>query len=89
MGTRFPQKEANVKCPICRIGETRPGKASSLLERDGAILVFKHVPAEVCENCSEEYVSEDTATRLLDLAEGAVRSGVRVSVREYSTAVRE
>jgi len=75
-----------LKCVICRVGETRPGKTSSMLERNGTTLVFRDVPADVCENCGEEYVSQETAERLLRLAEEAVRSGVQVIVREYVAA---
>lgn len=89
MGTRVSQEEGHVKCPICRSGETRPGKASSLLERGGVTLVFQEVPADICENCGEEYFSEETTDRLLKLAEEAVRSGVRVAVRQYAAAVPE
>ena len=78
-----------MKCPICRSGETRPGQASSLLERGGVTLVFQEVPADICENCGEEYFSEETTDRLLKLAEEAVRSGVRIAVRQYAAAVPE
>lgn len=75
-----------MKCVICREGETKPGKATVTLERDGMTLVVKGVPAEICENCGEEYVDEETTRRLLKMAEDAARSGVQVDVREYRAA---
>lgn len=75
-----------MKCPICRAGETRPGKATVTLERDGLTLVVKNVPARVCANCGEEYVDEREASRLLEAAEEALRAGVKVDVREYVAA---
>jgi YgiT-type zinc finger domain-containing protein len=57
-----------MKCPICKNGMTRAGFASVTLERSGVTLVFKCVPAQVCDNCGEEYIDEDI-TRVL-LAEG-------------------
>ncbi|MEK7313419.1 MAG: type II toxin-antitoxin system MqsA family antitoxin [Deltaproteobacteria bacterium] len=75
-----------MKCVICKHGETRPGKATVTLERNGATLVIKDVPAEVCTNCAEEYVNEDTTARLLKSAEEAVKTGVKVDVREYVAA---
>ena len=75
-----------MKCVICKHGETSPGKATVTLERNGATLVIKDVPAEVCANCGEEYVSEDTTSRLLKSAEEAVKAGVKVDVREYVAA---
>lgn len=50
------------------------------------VLVFRRVPAEVCEVCGEEYVDEQTTSRLLTAAEEAARSGVQVDVREYAAA---
>ena len=73
-------------CMICRNGETRPGTATVTLERDGATVVIKGVPARVCKNCGEEYVDEGITARLLKIAEEAVRSGVQVDVRTYAAA---
>ncbi len=75
-----------MKCVICKNGDTRPGKATVTLEREGLILVVKGVPARVCENCGEEYVEEAEATRLLTSADEALRAGVKVDVREYVAA---
>lgn len=72
-----------MKCVICKQGETRPGRVSLTLERPGLTLVFKGVPAEVCENCGEEYIEQAITSRLLSLAEEADRAGVEVDVREY------
>ena len=75
-----------MKCVICKQGETRPGRATVTLERDGMTLVVKNVPARVCANCGEEYVDEETTTRLLKAAEEAARAGVQVDIREYVAA---
>jgi len=56
------------------------------LERDGTTLVIKNVPADICANCGEEYVSAETTELLLGTAEEAVKSGVLVSVRDYVAA---
>ncbi len=75
-----------MKCPICRHGETRPGTATLVLERDGLTMVVKYVPAQVCDNCGEEYVDDIAATAALADAERAARSGVSVEVREFAAA---
>ena len=49
-------------------------------------MVFKSVPADVCETCGEEYVGDMTAAHVLDIFEEAVRMGVVVDVRQYSAA---
>ena len=75
-----------MKCVICKQAETRPGKATVTLERGDLTLVVKGVPAQVCPNCGEEYVDEQTATRLLQMAEEVARAGVQVDIREYAAA---
>ncbi len=72
-----------MRCPICRTGETQPGKATVTLEREGLTLVVRGVPARVCGNCGEEYVDEVDTERLMAAAEDALRAGVKVDVREY------
>ena len=75
-----------MKCVICKNGETVPGTTSILLERDKTTLVFKKVPADVCQNCGEGYMDEDTTDRLLQMAEEAIRLGVQVDIRQYVAA---
>lgn len=73
-----------MKCVICKVGETRPGKTTVTLERGSVTLVFKGVPARLCENCGEAYVDAEISRHLLESAEAAVKSGVEVEVREFA-----
>jgi len=73
-----------MKCPICKHGETQPGEVSITLERGGAVLVVRDVPAEVCDNCGEAYHSAEITETLLQQAEAAVRAGVEVDVRRFA-----
>lgn len=75
-----------MKCVICKHGTTRAGRATITLERGGTTVVIKGVPAEVCANCEEEYVGEETTARLLRMVEEAAREGVQVDIREYIAA---
>ena len=70
----------------CKHGDTRPGTATVTLTRDQLTLVVKDVPAQVCENCGEEYIDADITARLIQTAEEAAQSGVQVDVREYMAA---
>jgi YgiT-type zinc finger domain-containing protein len=72
-----------MKCVICKKGETKTGKATVTLDKDGATLVFKGVPARVCTNCCEEYLDENIVDALLQSAAEAARSGIQVEVRQY------
>ena len=73
-------------CVVCKSGETRLGEVTITLERGGTTLVVKKVPAEVCVNCGEEYVDEQTTTVLLKTADAAAQAGVQVDIRDYIAA---
>jgi YgiT-type zinc finger domain-containing protein len=75
-----------MKCGVCKVGETRPGKATVVLQREGATVVINDVPAQVCANCGEEYVDERVAEHVLSSADAAARAGVRVEIRDYVAA---
>jgi len=75
-----------MKCHICNNGQTQSGLVTVTLERGNVTLVYKAVPAQVCENCGEEYISSETTARLLQQAEAAVRAGVEVEVKAYMAA---
>ena len=75
-----------MKCVICKKGETEFGKVTVTLDRNGATIVVKNVPAQVCQNCGEEYVDEKTTEQLLKEAENAAQTGTLVDVREYLAA---
>ncbi len=75
-----------MKCVICKHGTTEDGKATITLTRGETVIVIKGVPAQVCANCGEEYVDEDTTAGLLRSAEDAASAGVQVEVREYAPA---
>jgi YgiT-type zinc finger domain-containing protein len=75
-----------MKCVICRHGDLRPGSATVTLVRKASTVVVRSVPADVCQNCGEQYVDPEIAKGLLQVAEEASRSGVLVDVREYVAA---
>lgn len=73
-----------MKCAICKNGATEPGEITVVLEKNKSTLVFKDVPAEICENCGEEYVSSQTNNNLLKLAKDAVARGVDLEMLKYA-----
>ncbi|WP_341327247.1 type II toxin-antitoxin system MqsA family antitoxin [Methylotuvimicrobium sp. KM2] len=75
-----------MKCPICKYGETLNGTTSTTLERGSTTLVFKNVPAQICNNCGEEYIDDDITRSILEQAEQAIRAGVEIDVRQYRAA---
>lgn len=75
-----------MKCAICKNGETKNGQTVATFNRGKTTVVFQDVPAQVCQNCGEAFLSEQTTSQLLKLAAAAARSGVQVEVREYLAA---
>jgi len=73
-----------MKCAICRNGQTVDGFITVTLESDQTTLVFKNVPAGVCENCGEEYLSADTNRALLRKAQEAVARGVDLELLRFA-----
>ncbi|MEF8734810.1 MAG: type II toxin-antitoxin system MqsA family antitoxin [Candidatus Accumulibacter meliphilus] len=76
-----------MKCPICRHGETRPGAVTVPLERGDVVIVFRDVPALVCENCDEAFHDEAFTAALLKQAEQTAAAGVEIDVRRFAVAV--
>ena len=79
-------EEKIMKCVICKHGETKAGHTTVTLERGQTVVVFRNVPAQVCANCGEAYVSEEVTAQLLQEAEEAVEARVQVDVREAAPA---
>ena len=75
-----------MKCVICKVGVTRPGITTVTLERGGLTFVVKHVPAQVCVNCGEAYVDEQTTASLLRTGEQVAQAGAQVDIRQFAPA---
>ncbi len=73
-----------MKCLICKTGKTKTGTATVTLERADTVVVIKDVPAQVCDNCGEYYLSEEVSSRIYALAEEAVKRKVEVEVLHYA-----
>jgi YgiT-type zinc finger domain-containing protein len=73
-----------MKCVICREGQTTAGQATVTLQRGESTIIFKNVPAEVCKNCGEYYLSESVSNQLLTRAEAAVQSGAELEILRFA-----
>lgn len=80
---RSDNEEANMKCLICKHARTQKGHAIITLERNSTTLIFKNVPADICDNCGEIYHDEAVMRSLLVQAEQASERGVELGVRRF------
>jgi YgiT-type zinc finger domain-containing protein len=84
MALRFQDEEEAMACVICRQGEMHPGEVTVTLQRNDTIIVLKGVPAEVCDNCGEYYLSEAVTGIVLAKAEDAVKRGAEVEILRFA-----
>jgi YgiT-type zinc finger domain-containing protein len=73
-----------MSCVICRNGTTCPGSVTVTLQRGDTTIILKQVPADVCENCGEYYLSSEVAAQVLEKAESAVKSGAEVEILRFA-----
>ena len=72
-----------MECVICKYGTTRSSFVTVTLERDNYIMILKQVPADICQNCGEYYLSESVTAEVLQKAEDAVNKGAEVEIIRY------
>ncbi len=75
-----------MECVICKNGNTKKGLVTFTLERENVIIVFKNVPALICENCGDFYLTEETTELLLNKATKTLEKGVEFEIINLKTA---
>ncbi|MGB3206538.1 MAG: type II toxin-antitoxin system MqsA family antitoxin [Crinalium sp.] len=60
------------------------GLVTVTLERDNSIVIIKQIPADVCDNCGEYYLSDQIAGQVLQRAETAINNGAEVEIIRYA-----
>lgn len=73
-----------MKCVICKMGLTHPGTTTVMLQRNNSVVVVRDVPAEICEDCGEYYMSEPVAKRVYADADATVQRHVEVKILRYA-----
>ena len=69
-----------MRCPICNEGYSEDGLSTLTVERNGSIILFKNVPALICNNCGESYFSNDTSKKIYKLSQEAFLKGVELEI---------
>ncbi len=73
-----------MKCVICKTGDVIDGKTTLTLQRGETTVVIKDVPAQVCAQCGEYYLSEEMTEKVMALAEEAVSKGAEVEILRWA-----
>jgi YgiT-type zinc finger domain-containing protein len=70
-------------CPICSQEALAAGTTTFAADAAGTVVVVRDVPAQVCANCGEAYISDDVAAELEVQVAEAQASGTESLVRHY------
>jgi YgiT-type zinc finger domain-containing protein len=73
-----------MKCVLCKHGTTHVGTVNVTLDRDNCIIIIKNVPADICENCGEYYLSQGTTAEVLSRAERVVDRNAEVEILRFA-----
>lgn len=71
-------------CGLCRNGSLVEGTTTVTLERQGALVVIRDVPALVCDSCDDYFLSEATTREVLAAAREAAARGAEVEIIRYA-----
>lgn len=71
-------------CPICRHGNIISGNTTITFEKGNTTIVLKKVPAEVCDNCQESFISEKISKNILKIVEAEVKKGIEIEILNYA-----
>jgi YgiT-type zinc finger domain-containing protein len=84
MEERFQDEETDMRCVICKQGDTASGTVTVTLQRGNTVIIVRDVPAAVCQNCGEYYLDEAVAKKLYQQGEEAVRRHAEVEILRYA-----
>lgn len=73
-----------MRCAICKTGDVLDGSTTVTLQRGATTVVIKHVPAQVCDQCGEYYLSEEMTGKVMAMAEAAVNNGAEVEILRWA-----
>lgn len=72
-------------CPMCG-GSIKKDHTNLPLEFETGLLYLKNVPAEICNQCGEVFVSDSVAGKLEDIVSKAKKQKVEIEVVSYQDA---
>ena len=73
-------------CPLCK-GHIVDGVSTFTVDLGSGVVVVRDVPAQVCSQCGEEWLSDKIALGLETIVESARQKHVTVEVAQWSEAV--
>lgn len=84
MAAGLADEEEAMSCVLCRNGTVAPGLVTLAVQRGRPTVILKKVPADVCPNCEEYYLSSETTALVLARADAAARNGAEVEIAAFA-----
>ena len=72
------------RCPVCG-GEKAPGNTIFSVDLGDGVVVIRSVPAQVCTQCGEEWIDDETARDVEEIVEQAKRRRHQVEVLTFES----
>jgi len=72
-------------CPLCG-GDKKTGLTIYSINLGFGIVLVKDTPAEICNQCGEEWIEANTAKKLESIVENAKKSHCQLEVIQYQAA---
>lgn len=66
------------------MGETSAGQVTVTLQRGELTVLIKNVPAQICENCGEYYLSDEITDQVLKQAEASAAKNAEVEILRFA-----
>lgn len=73
-------------CTTCKNGEMKHGAVTVTLDKDNSLVVFRNVPANVCDLCGDYTIEGEIAKKLLQIAKDEREKGHECSILNYTKA---
>ena len=78
-------KQSTDRCPICG-GNKATGSTTFTVDLGESIIVIRDVPAMLCSQCGDEWISDDVASKLESIVEEAKKKHLFVEIAYYNVA---
>ncbi|MDX2190042.1 MAG: type II toxin-antitoxin system MqsA family antitoxin [Bacteroidota bacterium] len=75
-----------MECVVCKNGNMVEGSTTITFEKEGQIVLFKNVPALVCQNCGHFTITEEQTEIILSRANNSIKSGAELEVLNLKVA---
>ena len=71
-------------CPVCKNGMLKKGTTTVTVERGETLVIFKKVPADICDNWGAYFPDDTTSEDLFKRATDALNKGTELEIMKLT-----